>query len=151
MGILEKYLEEYNTWKSTGGEKPPMVCFMNTAWETAWRGKIALLQQDWHTFGKLMNLNHKVVNEMMVYCGFPDGAGRANNLLINTALNNGALGAKLTGAGSGGSVFALTLPENLSSLKVSWLDALEEAGLENGIIFQPQIDRNGLTVTQFEE
>lgn len=47
---------------------------------------------------------------MMTYCGFEDGAGWANNLLIDVARQNGALGAKLTGAGGGGSVFALPEP-----------------------------------------
>ena len=52
-----------------------------------------------------MNQNHRLVNDMMTYCGFSDGTGWADNLCIETALKNGALGAKLTGAGGGGSVF----------------------------------------------
>jgi len=108
--IRPKYLAEHDVWKSKGGQEPQMVRFMTSAWETAWRGKIALLQGDWRTFGVLMNENHTQVNEMMNYCGFIDGAGWANNLLIKVALQNGALGAKLTGAGGGGSVFALVQP-----------------------------------------
>lgn len=69
-----------------------------------------MLAGDMTRFGRLMNDNHRLVDEMMVYCGFSDGADWGNNLLIETALKDGALGAKLTRAGGGGSVFALTRP-----------------------------------------
>jgi galactokinase len=74
-----------------------MVRLMTAAWETAWRGKTAILAGDMTRFGRLMNDNHRLVDNMMVYCGFPDGADWCNNLLIETALKDGALGAKLTG------------------------------------------------------
>jgi galactokinase/mevalonate kinase-like predicted kinase len=93
-----RYIEEHDRWSIHGGGHPPMVGFMHGAWETAWRGKIALLEGDLKTFGELMNVNHRLVNDMMTYCGFTDGAGWANNLCIQVALENGALGAKLTGA-----------------------------------------------------
>jgi galactokinase/mevalonate kinase-like predicted kinase len=141
-----RYLEEHDTWSSSGGEMPPMVRFMAGAWETAWRGKIALLEGDWPTFGALMNDNHRLANEMMAYCGFPDGAGWANNLFIETALANGALGAKLTGAGSGGSVFALTRPGEGGALVDAWRKAAAEAGLSSTRIFRPHISRQGLIV-----
>jgi galactokinase/mevalonate kinase-like predicted kinase len=141
-----RYLEEYNNWLQNGGERPPMVKFMTEAWETAWRGKIALLQRDWKSFGLLMNRNHRAVDEMMTYCGFVDGAGWANNLLIETALSNGAFGAKLTGAGSGGSVFAITRPEQISGLKSAWKNACISAGLKKAKIYQPKIDFEGMVV-----
>jgi galactokinase/mevalonate kinase-like predicted kinase len=146
-----RYLEEYNNWMGEGGAAPPMVRFMQIAWETAWRGKIFLLQQDWENFGRLMNQNHKAVDEMMTYCGFPEGAGWANNLLIQTAIENGAYGAKLTGAGNGGSVFALTKPENLENLQNIWRRTTTEAGLSNALIFQPQISPNGLTIGEYQQ
>jgi len=145
-----RYIDEFDNWVKKGGDKPPMVRFMSTAWETAWRGKIALIQKDWITFGALMNLNHQVVDEMMVYCGFTDGAGWANNLLIKTALANGALGAKLTGAGSGGSVFAIANPENLKFLREAWMVVQNDAGLIHSQIFQPSIAQNGLMVVPME-
>jgi galactokinase/mevalonate kinase-like predicted kinase len=141
-----RYLAEYADWVQKGGDMPPMVSFMHTAWETAWRGKIALLQNDWKTFGDLMNRNHSVVDRMMVYCGFDDGAGWANNLLIEAALSNGAYGAKLTGAGSGGSVFAITHPENLENLKATWENTSTEAGLSHAQVYQPRIARHGMVV-----
>ncbi len=107
-----RYLQEHAEWSDTEGWRtmPPMVRFMSNAWEMAWRGKIALLEARLGDVRQLMNQNHRLVNDMMTYCGFNDGAGWANNLCIETALKNGALGAKLTGAGGGGSVFALTRP-----------------------------------------
>ena len=142
------YIEEYDAWTARGGEMPPMVRFMHGAWETAWRGKVALLERDWRTFGALMNQNHRLVNEMMTYCGFTEGAGRINNLLIEAALNNGALGAKLTGAGGGGSVFALTHPSQEGRLMEVWQRTAAEAGLPDARVYRPDIARHGLTVEQ---
>jgi D-glycero-alpha-D-manno-heptose-7-phosphate kinase len=142
-----RFLQEHTEWNDTGWDAmPPMVRFMSGAWETAWRGKIALLERDWETFGTLMNQNHRLVNDMMTYCGFNDGAGWANNLCIETALKNGALGAKLTGAGSGGSVFALVRPGEESKLMEVWTQAAREAGLESAHVYRPHISRQGLTV-----
>lgn len=141
-----RYLEEHQAWSGSSEDMPPMVGFMRDVWETAWRGKIALLECDWETFGALMNKNHHVVNEMMAYCGFTDGAGWANNLLIETALGNGALGAKLTGAGSGGSVFALTRPGHEGALMEVWRHTAAEAGLSSARIYRPHISRQGLVI-----
>ncbi|MGD8625257.1 MAG: hypothetical protein PVF47_08795 [Anaerolineae bacterium] len=143
-----RYLEEHDAWAGQGGSTPPMVCFMQGAWETAWRGKIALLAGDLEAFGALMNENHHLVNEMMAYCGFADGAGWANNMLIETALENGALGAKLTGAGGGGSVFALTRPGQEGRLMELWRQAAAEAGLDRARIYRPHVARRGLVVEE---
>jgi galactokinase/mevalonate kinase-like predicted kinase len=142
-----RYLQEHAEWRDkNGGDMPPMVRFMSSAWEVAWRGKIALLERDWETFGALMNQNHRLVNDMMTYCGFSDGAGWANNLCIETALKHGALGAKLTGAGGGGSVFALTRPGEEKQLMEVWKQTAKEAGLESAHVYRPHISRQGLTV-----
>jgi galactokinase len=141
-----RYIHEYDQWIETGGDMPSMVQFMSGAWESAWRGKIALLQKDWNTFGHLMNENHAWVNQMMTYCGFEDGAGWVNNLLIDIALKNGAIGAKLTGAGGGGSVFALPRPGENNKLLSAWKTTIEEAGLTNAQIYFPKISRQGLTI-----
>jgi len=141
-----RYLEEYDAWHAKAGEAPPMVRFMRGAWETAWRGKIALLHGDLVTFGALMNENHQLVDEMMAYCGFQDGAGWANNLLIETARQNGALGAKLTGAGSGGSVFALVEPGEEARMMEIWRETAREADLTTARVYRPRIAHQGLTV-----
>jgi galactokinase/mevalonate kinase-like predicted kinase len=145
-----RYIEEHADWVLQGGEAPPMVRWMQGAWETAWRGKIALLRRDWETFGSLMTQNHYFVNEMMTYCGFSDGAGWANNLLIDTAIKNGALGAKLTGAGGGGSVFALTKPGKETKLMDAWEKIANQAGMSAASLYRVKIARQGLSIVQLE-
>ncbi|MHB0878810.1 MAG: GHMP family kinase ATP-binding protein [Anaerolineae bacterium] len=68
--------------------------------ELALLGKKALLQEDWATLGKLMNENHAIQRDL-------GGSGESNERLIATALDAGALGAKLAGAGDGGTIIAL--------------------------------------------
>jgi galactokinase/mevalonate kinase-like predicted kinase len=143
-----RYLEEHAEWVGRGGQPPPMVRFMQGAWETAWRGKIALMVGDLEGFGELMNRNHRLVNEMMAYCCFQDGAGWANNLLIETALKNGALGAKLTGAGGGGSVFALTRPGQEGRLMERWRQVAADASLGSARIYRPHVAHRGLVITR---
>lgn len=145
-----RYLEEYRQWQQ-GREKPFMVQTMASAGDTAWRGKIALLEGKWAVFGELMKENHRLVNEMMHYCGFDQGVGWANNLLIDTALRNGALGAKLTGAGGGGSVFALVEPGQEERMIRILRQRAQEAGLSMAQVFQCRIAHQGLTVHISEE
>lgn len=139
-----RYLAEHQAWLRSGGELPPMLRVMQGAWETAWKGKIALLRGDLETFGSLMNENHRLVDEMMAYCGFTDGAGWANNLFIQTAHENGALGAKLTGAGSGGSVFTLVEPGQESKLETAWKQVDRQTGLGQAQVFIPKLCLHGL-------
>ena len=145
-----RYLEEYADWQKRGGGMPPMVQYMSAAWETAWRGKIALLEGDLRTFGHLMNENHRLVDIMMQYCGFSDGAGWANNLFIEAALQNGALGAKLTGAGGGGSVFALTQPGQEEKILRLWEETAANADLSDAQIYPLKIASQGLKVESKE-
>ncbi len=118
---------------------------MQAIYETAWRGKIALLEGDLPAFGALMNTNHRLIDQMMTHCGFADGAGWANNLFIQVALESGALGAKLTGAGGGGSVFALVSPGDEDRLAQLWQQTAAEAGLTHARIYQPSVSPQGLT------
>jgi mevalonate kinase len=142
-----RYIAEHLAYQQRGGEMPPMVGWMSGAWASAWRGKIALLKRDWQTFGRLMNENHRLVNEMMNYCGFSDGAGWANNLLIESSRSH-ALGAKLTGAGGGGSVFALTFPGKEAELMETWQNTAREHNLHHALIQSIQIARHGLRIEE---
>ena len=63
-------------------------------------GKRALLERDWPTLGELMVENHEIQREL-------GGSGPENERLIQAAMNAGALGAKLAGAGGGGTIIAL--------------------------------------------
>jgi len=143
-----RYLEECRGWTTPRDEPPPMVRFMQGAWQTAWRGKIALLEGDLAAFGALMNENHRWVDQMMAYCGFEEGAGWANNLLIDVALANGAYGAKLTGAGAGGSVFALVQPGDEARMMELWRQAALEMGLEQAQVYRLAIVHRGLVVEE---
>ena len=141
-----RYLVQWAEWKDKGGPMPPLVQLMFQAWATAWRGKMALLAGDLETVGELMNENHRLVDAMMSQCGFEDGAGWANNLFIQTALQQDALGAKLTGAGGGGSVFALAHPAAMARLIRAWERQIADAGLSQARIYRPRVARHGLTV-----
>lgn len=144
--LRARYLDEFRLWEQTGGDPPPMLRWMRQIYQTGWQGKIALLAQDWAALGYQMNRNHQLVDEMMSASGFNDGAGWANNLMIKTALENGAWGAKLTGAGGGGSVFALVPPDQSPRLAQAWVAAARAAGLSEAAVYAPQLARTGLIV-----
>jgi galactokinase/mevalonate kinase-like predicted kinase len=80
--------------------------------EIACMGKKALLLQDWPTLGHLMNENHAIQRDL-------GGSGESNERLIAAALEAGALGAKLAGAGSGGTIIALWPWEDTTPLEES--------------------------------
>ena len=67
----------------------------------AQRGKRALVDGDWPTVARLMNENHRIQQTL-------GASGVENDRLIDVALQNGALAAKLAGAGGGGTILALT-------------------------------------------
>ena len=93
-------------------------------------GKRALLEYDWETLAALMNRNHAIQRDL-------GGSGESNERLISAALAGGALGAKLAGAGGGGTILALALdPEPV-------IKALRDAGAD--AILRPQ-PSPGLTV-----
>jgi galactokinase len=139
-----RYLQEDSDWLDRRQGMPAMVGFMSGAWETAWRGKAALLAGDWPAVGALMNENHRLVDEMMTYCGLEGGAGWANNLLVRAALESGALGAKLTGAGGGGSVFALTHLGQEDRVAEAWRQAAASSGLTEARVYRPVVSHDGL-------
>jgi galactokinase/mevalonate kinase-like predicted kinase len=85
--------------------------------ELALLGKKALLMEDWPALGRLMNENHAIQRDL-------GGSGESNERLIAAALAAGAPGAKLAGAGDGGTVIALWPREDTTPLE----DALRKAG-----------------------
>jgi galactokinase/mevalonate kinase-like predicted kinase len=96
------------------------------------RGKRALVEKDWATLGALMNENHRLVSEL-------GGSGDANDRLIRVAREAGAWGAKLAGAGGGGTIIILAADrESVGS-------ALLAAGADCLLTPVPQ---PGLTVTR---
>jgi galactokinase/mevalonate kinase-like predicted kinase len=87
-------------------------------------GKKALLNRDWKLLGELMNENHEIQRRL-------GGSGPENDHLIAAALKAGAWGAKLAGAGQGGTIIALhPEPRSLEP-------ALLEAGARRILYPQP--------------
>lgn len=72
--------------------------------ELALLGKRFLIERNWVRFGELMNENHEIQKSL-------GASGEENDRLIEAALVAGALGAKLAGAGGGGTIIALVEDE----------------------------------------
>ena len=68
--------------------------------QLAREGKKAFLLGDWPALAALMTENHAIQRDL-------GGSGPANEALIAASLRHGALGAKLAGAGGGGTIIAL--------------------------------------------
>lgn len=68
--------------------------------ELARIAKRAFISGQWEKLGALMNENHQIQQSL-------GASGEANDRLIRTALEAGAQGAKLAGAGGGGTIIAL--------------------------------------------
>lgn len=80
--------------------------------------KKALLEGNIIAVGNLMNQNHKLLQEITV-------SGKINDKMVEIALKNGAVGAKMTGTGRGGLVIALAENEEIQE-KIS--KAFEKEG-----------------------
>lgn len=71
-----------------------------------------------------MNENHRIQNSIA-------DSGEQNNYMIKVALENGAVGAKLAGAGGGGTIIVLTFdPERTKA-------ALLQAGVDRFVELDP--------------
>jgi len=105
--------------------------------EMARMGKKALIEGDWPVLGRLMDENHTIQRDL-------GGSGESNEILIAAARAAGALGAKLAGAGDGGTIIALW----------PWKDStpLEEALCRAGAcaIYRPQVVP-GVTVERVDD
>jgi galactokinase/mevalonate kinase-like predicted kinase len=104
--ILERWLE---------GEQAVVEGYDRIT-EIARVAKTSLLLQDWPTLGDLMNENHAIQRDL-------GGSGASNEQLITAALTAGALGAKLAGAGSGGTIIALWPWQETTRLEETLHDA----------------------------
>jgi len=86
------------------------------------KAKDAIKYGEYRTLGPLMDENHELLRQMGV------SSGRLNELCAAARLN-GALGAKLSGAGQGGNMIALTEPEQANRIS----DGLLRAGATSTI------------------
>lgn len=146
-GVMRgKYLRDIERVEKQGAEPSLILKKFRLIGDTAWQGKIALLRADLVEFGRLMNENHRLIDEIMIECGFSEGAGEANNLFIKTALDAGALGAKLTGAGGGGSVQIFADKSDESRVIQALDNKITDAGFSEAKIIKVLIDKSGLMV-----
>lgn len=114
--------------------------------ETAWRGKAALLAWDLAGLGKQINRNQELVDHMMRECGFTTGAGTEVGILVDAARNAGALGAKLTGAGGGGAIFALAAPDEEERVADALRSAAQQHGMHDSEVSVLPVSVQGLEV-----
>ena len=88
--------------------------------DLAFTARKALKEFDLRKVGKLMNENHRLLQEIEVSCEELD-------YLVNLAREQGAFGAKLTGGGGGGCMAALTPRKELQEAVAT---AMEKEGFE---------------------
>ena len=86
----------------------------------AYLAKNALINEDYKELGKLMNENHKLLQQIEV-------SSRELDFLVKLARERGALGAKLTGGGLGGNMIALTPGRELQE---EVANAIEKEGFQ---------------------
>ena len=95
--------------------------------EISWKSRFALMKHDWKQLGEYFQENTVIMNNMMRHVGFLHGIGLVNNILISLIEHNSyVFAAKLTGAGGGGSIFALVKPDKVDTVLLSWKDELNK-------------------------
>jgi len=95
--------------------------------EISWKSRFALMKHDWKQLGDYFKENTTIMNNLMRHVGFLHGIGLFNNILIHLIEpNSDVFAAKLTGAGGGGSIFALVKPDKIDTVLLSWKDELNK-------------------------
>jgi len=93
----------------------------------AWKSRFAIMRCDWIELGKYFKENTRIMNSVMKEAGFKYGIGLANNILIELIEEHpDVYAAKLTGAGGGGSIFALVNPNKIKEVLNYWREKLNE-------------------------
>ncbi|MHA1612533.1 MAG: GHMP family kinase ATP-binding protein [Promethearchaeota archaeon] len=123
--IHSKLREQY-----LGGDSKLIELYAKLA-EVSWKSRFALMKHDWKTLGLIFDQNALISEEIMQIGGFKDGIGWANKILQDLIKDHpDVYSVKLSGAGGGGSVFALVSPEAKAQILELWNQKLSEV-LEN--------------------
>ena len=138
--------------------------------EIAWKSRFAIMKHDWKLLGSYFKENTRIMNNIMREAGFKYGIGLVNNILIEIIEDHpDVYAAKLTGAGAGGSIFALVNPDKILNIKNYWKRKLSEIIMnqekfsvrfpsyplgiidqfKNVLFFQVKIDKNGVKKLKF--
>ncbi|MFX0003060.1 MAG: hypothetical protein ACFFAA_08525 [Promethearchaeota archaeon] len=133
--------------------------------EISWKSRFAIMKHNWIELGEYCKENTIIMNKLMKKAGFEHGIGLANNILIELIEDHPEVyAAKLTGAGGGGSIFALVNPNNIKSILNYWRGRLNQIitnkeafvlkfpsypfeimnKLKDAQFFQVKIDKNGV-------
>ena len=81
--------------------------------------KISLVKSDWKTTGELMNQNHKLLQELGV-------STEKLDKMCQVAVNAGAFGAKLSGAGGGDCMISLVSEDKIKKVESSIINICGE-------------------------
>jgi galactokinase/mevalonate kinase-like predicted kinase len=123
--------------------------------EISWKSRFALMKHDWKQLGDYFKENTTIMNNLMRHVGFLDGIGSFNNILIRLIEHNSdVFAAKLTGAGGGGSIFALVKPDKIDTVLSSWKEELNKIITNEEYYLSlfpecPLVDRDQLKNAQF--
>lgn len=112
-------------------ERRDFVTYLaNNAGELSTKGVDAIKNGDLRTLGEIMISNHEILRKVGV-------SSQTLDHLVQASLKAGALGAKLTGAGGGGCIIALTEKDAQQAVA----DAIQQAG---GKAYIVEIDKFGV-------
>ena len=149
---------------------PEMLKSYKKLAEIAWKSRFAIMKHDWKLLGSYFKENTRIMNNIMREAGFKYGIGLVNNILIEIIEDHpDVYAAKLTGAGAGGSIFALVNPDKILNIKNYWKRKLSEIIMnqekfsvrfpsyplgiidqfKNVLFFQVKIDKNGVKKLKF--
>ncbi len=108
-------------------QEPKIVNNYNKLAELSWKSRFTLMKHDWKLLGEYFRENTRIMNNIMEQAGFEYGIGLVNNILIKLVEEHiDVYAAKLTGAGNGGSVFALINPDKIKTILNYWKNKLIE-------------------------